>query len=80
MDYTARIEALTDAISAGKNVLDFTAEYPDIALVLLILITLVPAVGSILQALPLHGYKLTNEMHDKIIAELEERRASTENE
>ncbi len=80
VDYTARIEALADAISAGKNVLDFSAEYPDIALVLLILITLVPAVGSILQALPLHGYKLTNEMHDKIIAELAQRRAATEKE
>lgn len=78
VNYTVRIEALTDAISAGKNTLDFSGEYPDIALALLILITLIPAVGSILQALPLHGYKLTNEMHAEIIKDLKERREAKE--
>lgn len=76
VSYTPRIEALEKAIKAGKDTLIFTQEYPDITLALLVLITIVPAVGSILQALPLHGYKLDEKMHGKIMSELTEMRSN----
>lgn len=80
VNYSERIENLQNAISAGKDALNFTAEYPDITLALTILISLVPAVGCILQALPLHGYKLDEKMHAKIMADLKVRRAKGEKE
>ena len=42
---------------------------------MLILITLIPAAGCILQAIPIHGYPLTEEKHAVILAELQEMRA-----
>ena len=43
---------------------------------MLILITFVPAIGCILQALPIHGYSLDEKQHAKILEELEEIRAN----
>lgn len=80
VNYTVRIEDLQNAISAGKTSLDFAAEYPDITIALTVLITIVPAVGSILQALPLHGYKLDEKMHGEIMKELTSRRAEAHHE
>ena len=43
---------------------------------MLVLITFVPAIGCVLQALPIHGYSLNEEQHEKILEELEEIRAN----
>lgn len=79
VDYTETIDKLSGAISAaaaqGQTYsLNFAAQYPDITSAMFILITLIPAAGCILQALPIHGYKLTEDVHAKILEELEERR------
>ena len=58
-----------------KETLNFAMEYPDITIALTVLISFIPAAGCILQALPLHGYKLDEKMHGKILEELKERRA-----
>ncbi len=81
VNYTDTINELTDKIAqasaAGKEfTLDFAATYPEITTAMLILITIVPAIGCVLQALPIHGYFLTEEKHAKILEELEGIRAS----
>lgn len=83
VNYTETIDALTASIAAaaakGQTFeLNFAQSYPAITSAMFILITLVPAAGCILQALPLHGYGLTEDVHSKILAELEERRANAE--
>lgn len=83
VDYTNTIDGLTTSIAKaaalGQNFsLDFASAYPRITMAMFILITLIPALGSILQALPIHGYKLTEDVHSKILDELAERRAKSE--
>lgn len=80
VNYSVRIEELQNAISAGKETLNFAMEYPDITIALTVLISFIPAAGCILQALPLHGYKLDEKMHGKILEELKERRAKAHTE
>ena len=80
VNYTDTINTLTaqiaDASAKGLDyTLDFAATYPEITSAMLILITFVPAAGCVLQALPIHGYSLNEEQHEKILEELEEMRA-----
>ncbi len=81
VNYTETINTLTENIAnASAQGLDyslnFASEYPEITSAMLILITIVPAVGCILQALPIHGYSLDEKQHAKILEELEEIRAN----
>ena len=81
VDYTGTINSLTaeiaDASAKGIDyTLDFASAYPEITSAMLVLITLVPAVGCVLQALPIHRYSLNEEQHEKILEELEEQRAN----
>lgn len=83
VDYTNTIEGLTTSIAEAAAIgqtfsLDFASAYPRITSAMFILITLIPASGCILQALPMHRYTLTEDVHSKILAELVERRAKTE--
>ncbi len=73
VNYTPQINALSERIKLGETV-NFAAEYPGITLGLLILITLIPAASCVLQALPLHGYILTEDKLNKILSDLESRR------
>ncbi len=81
VNYTDTINTLTENIAAASAngqdyVLDFAATYPEITSAMLILITIIPAVGCILQALPIHKYSLEEKEHAKILEELEEIRAN----
>ena len=80
VDYTETINALTESIAeASANgqdyALDFASAYPEITSAMLVLITLIPAAGCILQALPIHKYSLDEKQHAIILKELEEIRA-----
>jgi len=55
--------------------LDFAGTYPDIARMMLVLITIVPAVGCILQCVPMFFYDLTEKRHKEILEELKIMRA-----
>ena len=59
--------------------LDFASAYPEITKAMLILITLIPAAGCILQALPIHRYPLTEEKQAEMLEELQKMRAEAEN-
>ncbi len=79
VNYTNTINKLTVDIAAAQaagNVytLNFAAQFPTITTAMMALITVVPAIGCILQALPIHGYKLTEDIHGKIMEDLAERR------
>ena len=77
VNYSDRIEEIKNLISDGSLTgLNFREQYPDITIALIILMTAVPLVSSVLQGLPLLGYKLDNKMHAEIISELQERRNS----
>ena len=83
VNYTDTINTLTaeiaDASAKGLDyTLDFASAYPEITSAMLVLITFVPAIGCVLQALPIHGYSLNEEQHEKILEELEEMRAGYE--
>ena len=81
VNYTPTIEALTEDIKAGVIAADsfvFVESYPRLFVALLVLITIVPAVGSILQALPLHFYKLDEKTCDGMMADLIVRRAEAQ--
>ena len=80
VNYTDTINTLTENIAEASAmgqdyVLDFAAAYPDITSAMLVLITIIPAVGCILQALPIHKYSLDEKQHAKILEELEAMRA-----
>lgn len=80
VNYTDTINTLTENIAEASAmgqdyVLDFAAAYPDITSAMLVLITIIPAVGCILQALPIHKYSLDEKQHAKILEELESMRA-----
>ncbi len=80
VNYTDTINTLTaniaDASAKGQDyVLDFAATYPEITSAMLVLITIIPAAGCILQALPIHRYSLDEKQHAIILEELEEMRA-----
>lgn len=77
VNYTPQINAISQRIADGQSV-NFAAEYPGITLGLLILITLIPAASCALQALPLHGYTLTESKLKEIIDELNVRREKAE--
>ena len=81
VNYTDTINTLTENIAAasaaGKDyVLDFASAYPEITSAMLVLITIIPAVGCVLQALPIHKYDLDEKQHAIILEELEEIRAN----
>ena len=81
VNYTDTINTLTQNIAAASAsgqdyVLDFASTYPEITSAMLILITIIPAVGCILQALPIHKYFLDEKQHAQILEELEEIRAN----
>lgn len=87
--YTDTIDILSKQIkeataAGGTFELDFAAEYPQITLMMFILITIVPAIGCVLQALPMLKYELTDERLKEIRTENDARRAAekaaTENE
>lgn len=66
---SAEIETATNA--GGTYALNFASSYPKIAVMMFVLITIVPAVGCILQALPMFGYEISDK-------ELKEMRAANE--
>ena len=69
-------ENIANASANGPDyTLDFAATYPEITSAMLVLITLIPAAGCILQALTIHKYSLDEKQHAKILQELEEIRA-----
>lgn len=81
VNYTDTINTLTENIAAASAagtdyVLDFASAYPGITSAMLVLITIIPAVGCVLQALPIHKYDLDEKQHAKILEELEEIRAN----
>ena len=81
VNYTETINTLTENIANASAqgldyTLDFATAYPEITSAMLILITFVPAIGCVLQALPIHGYSLDEKQHAKILEELEEIRAN----
>lgn len=80
VNYTETISKLTSDIANASAQgldysLDFASAYPEITSAMLLLITIVPAVGCVLQALPVHGYSLNEKQHEKILEELEKIRA-----
>jgi len=80
VNYTDTINTLTqniaDASAKGMDyTLDFASSYPEITSAMLVLITIIPAAGCILQALPIHRYFLDEKQHAQILEELEEIRA-----
>lgn len=75
VNYTETINSLTEQISAAaaagqQFTLNFAETYPEITTAMLVLITFVPAIGCVLQALPIHGYFLNEDQHEKILADL----------
>ena len=81
VNYTDTINTLTENIAAASAsgqdyALNFAATYPEITSAMLLLITIVPAAGCVLQALPIHKYSLEEKEHAKILEELEEIRAN----
>ena len=81
VNYTDTINTLTENIAEASAMgqdyaLDFAAAYPDITSAMLVLITIIPAAGCILQALPIHKYSLDEKQHAKILEELEKIRAN----
>ena len=79
VNYEETIKTLGAAIEKAANLgqvftLNFAQDYPDITTALLILITFIPAAGCVLQALPIHGYNLSEAEHEKILEELKEMR------
>jgi len=84
VNYTGTIkllEAQKKAAAAAGSIftLNFSASYPDIAKMMLILITIVPAIGCILQALPIHFYNLSEKRHKEILEQLEVLRKANKN-
>lgn len=80
VNYTDTINTLTQNIAEASAkgmdyTLDFAATYPEITSAMLVLITIIPASGCVLQALPMHRYPLDEAQHAKILEELEEIRA-----
>ena len=81
VNYTDTINTLTENIAEASAMgqdyaLDFATAYPEITSAMLVLITIIPAAGCILQALPIHKYSLDEKRHAKILEELEEIRAN----
>lgn len=81
VSYTPVIDSLSKQIEAAADsgqtfTLNFAAEYPEITMMMFILITIVPAIGCILQAIPMHRYELTDAKLAEIRAINEERRAA----
>lgn len=79
VSYTPVIDKLSAQIKAASDsgetfYLNFAAEYPDITLMMFILITIVPAIGCILQAIPMHRYEITDAKLAEIRAENDVRR------
>lgn len=79
VSYTEVIDVLAkqikQATDAGQTLtLNFAAEYPEITIMMFVLITIVPALGCILQALPMHGYEITDSKLAEIREENAERR------
>lgn len=79
VSYTAVIDVLNQKIQEASAIgqtytLNFAAEHPEITLMMFILITVVPAIGCILQAIPLHGYEMSDQKLKEIRAENEARR------
>ncbi len=81
VNYTPVIDGLNEQIKAASAVnevfaLDFSAAFPRITLMMFALITLVPAAGCILQAIPMHRYEISDGKLTEIRAENEKRRAA----
>ena len=79
VSYTPVIDSLSKQIKAATDAgetfsLNFAAQYPDITLMMFVLITIVPALGCILQAIPMHKYEITDAKLAEIRAENETRR------
>ncbi|HKL73701.1 MAG TPA: glycoside-pentoside-hexuronide (GPH):cation symporter [Clostridia bacterium] len=62
-----KMAAITQGVQYN---LDFANTFPDVARMMLILITIVPAIGCVLQAIPMHFYDLTDKRHKEILEEL----------
>lgn len=79
VNYTDTIKNLTAQIEQGvinSATFNFVETYPKIFAALLLMITLIPAAGNILQAIPLHWYELDEKKNAAILADLEIRRAA----
>jgi Na+/melibiose symporter-like transporter len=82
VNYTETITKITseikEAADAGlEYTLNFVGSYHSVAIALLILITLMPAIGFVLQALPMHKYELTEKVMAEVSAGLKEKRLTT---
>lgn len=81
VNYTEIINKISADLACGTlQSLDFAAAYPDVAKVLFILITIVPAVGCILQAIPMHGYEFNDRQYDEMMVKLNARRDAQQKE
>lgn len=85
VSYTKVIEFLKGQIEAaakvnGTYLLDFSSAYPQITMMMFALITLVPAAGCILQALPMHRYEISDSGLIEMRAENEKRREAMKKE
>ena len=80
VSYTDKhIEELNLALTEGKYHF-FEANDGKYAMAMFLLISIPPAIGMLLSAIPTLKYSLTDEEHTKILNELIERRASKKNE
>lgn len=66
VSYTAVVKTLNGKIAESTAVggiyqLDFAVAYPKITLMMFVLITIIPAIGCVLQAIPMHGYEITDQ-------------------
>lgn len=84
VNYTKVIEKLSADMAAtvasgGQYTLDFATSYPQITLMMFVLISLVPAIGCFLQGVIMHKYKLTDKLMEQVRAENIEKRKLAEN-
>ncbi|MCH5191530.1 MAG: MFS transporter [Oscillospiraceae bacterium] len=80
VNYTETINHLSAEIATATNAgstyaLNFAATYPKITVMMFVLITIVPAVGCVLQAIPMFGYEIgDNELKEMRAANEEKRK------
>ena len=75
VNYTEIVNKISaDLASGALESLNFATAYPEVANILFILITVVPAVGCILQAIPMHGYEFNDKQYNEMMVELNARR------
>lgn len=83
VDYTDQIAVLTEQMkqavdSGGNYALNFAESYPKMTMMMFVLITIVPAIGCVLQGVVMHGYKLTDDYMKNVRNELSVKREEQE--